>query len=185
MTWKLDFNAPIILSFALICVTVQAINEYSHDSLEHLFSIGGHFNYKVALEYPRLFLHPIGHAGWDHLFNNMLFILLLGPITEEKYGSQRLLFMILITALLTAVLNILFFKTGLHGASGIVFMLIMLVSFANFRNGKIPITFILILVLFVGKEVIESIKDDNISQFAHIIGGLCGSFFGFTKGLKG
>jgi rhomboid protease GluP len=34
-------------------------------------------------------------------------------------------------------------------------------------------------VLFLVKEVSSAFAQDNISQFAHIIGGICGSFFGF------
>ena len=40
-------------------------------------------------------------------------------------------------------------------------------------------TFILVVILFLGKEVIEALGDDNISQFAHIIGGILGGVFGF------
>ena len=99
---------------------------------------------------------------------------------EEKYGSNNLLIMILATALITALLNIFLFNTGLWGASGIVFMFIILVSFTNVREGQIPLTFILVALLFVGKEVMQSLSMDNVSQFAHILGGVCGSFFGFT-----
>jgi rhomboid protease GluP len=58
-------------------------------------------------------------------------------------------------------------------------MLILLSSFTNIRAGEIPLTFILIVVLFLTKEVTTAFAQDNISQFAHIIGGICGSFFGF------
>nr|HMP30396.1 rhomboid family intramembrane serine protease [Saprospiraceae bacterium] len=126
-----------------------------------------------------LFSHVLGHANWGHLLGNMTFILLVGPIVEEKYGSKRLLTMILLTALVTGILNILFFNTGLLGASGVVFMLILLSSFTNVRAGEVPITFILVALLFLGKEIMESLQNDNISQFAHVIGGICGSFFGF------
>jgi membrane associated rhomboid family serine protease len=88
--------------------------------------------------------------------------------------------MMLVTALVTGLLNILFFHTGLLGASGIVFMLILLVSFTNSKSGEIPLTFILIALLFIGKEILQSLQSDQISQFAHIIGGICGSVFGFT-----
>jgi len=87
--------------------------------------------------------------------------------------------MIIITALVTGLLNISFFDTGLLGASGIVFMLILLVSFTNVKGGQIPLTFILVAILFVGKEVMHSLSADQVSQFAHIIGGVCGSIFGF------
>ena len=127
-----------------------------------------------------LLSHSMGHASTEHLLGNLTFILLLGPIVEEKYGSKNVLFMMLLTSLVTGILNYYFFNTGLLGASGIVFMLILLVSFTNVREGEIPVSFILISVLFLGKELIQSMQSDHISQFAHIIGGVCGSIFGFS-----
>jgi uncharacterized membrane protein YdcZ (DUF606 family) len=70
------------------------------------------------------------------------------------------------------------------GASGVVFMMILLASFTNFSEGEIPLTFILILILYIGREVFNSFRQDNISEFAHIIGGLCGSLFGFFRPAK-
>lgn len=127
-----------------------------------------------------LFSHVLGHVSIEHLLGNLTFILLIGPIVEEKYGSKKTLVMIILTALITGVLNILIFNTGLIGASGIVFMLILLVSFTNSRNGEIPVTFILVALLFIGKEVLAALSADQVSQFAHIIGGVCGSIFGFA-----
>ncbi|MEO1653978.1 MAG: rhomboid family intramembrane serine protease, partial [Bacteroidota bacterium] len=73
------------------------------------------------------------------------------------------------------------FNNALLGASGVVFMMILLVSFANARKGTIPLTFILIALLFLGKEIYSALfTHDNISQFAHIIGGLCGGVFGYV-----
>ena len=43
---------------------------------------------------------------------------------------------------------------------------------------------ILIAILFLGKEVWQSLQADNISQFAHIAGGICGSLFGFSGFVK-
>ena len=87
--------------------------------------------------------------------------------------------MIVITALITSLANALFFNNALIGASGIVFMLILLGSFSNFRRGDIPLTFILVAAFFLGKEIIAAFGDDHISQFAHIVGGLVGAGFGF------
>ena len=100
---------------------------------------------------------------------------------EENYGSRELLFMIVITALVTGVLNVIFFRSALMGASGVVFMMILLSSFTNFSHGEIPLTFILVLILYMGVQIVEIFNTDNISQFAHIVGGLCGSFFGFFR----
>jgi membrane associated rhomboid family serine protease len=143
------------------------------------FTLGAGVSIQEPLSIFRLFSHIFGHGNLDHLLGNLTFVLLLGPIVEEKYGSRKTALMILVTALITGSLNITLFSTGLMGASGIVFMLILLVSFTNTNEGEIPITFVLVALLFIGKEVIQSLNEDNISQFAHIIGGACGSMFGF------
>ena len=55
---------------------------------------------------------------------------------EEKYGSLPLLKGILLTALISGILQCaLFPRTALLGASGIVFMLIMLASLSGFSGG--------------------------------------------------
>jgi membrane associated rhomboid family serine protease len=146
-----------------------------------MFTLMNETNFNNPLTLFRLVSHVAGHASLEHLMGNMTFVLLLGPIIEERYGSQRMLIMIVVTALLTALANIFLFSTGLLGASGIVFMLIILVSITNVSNGEIPLTFILVAILFIGKEVLASFAKDNVSNFAHIFGGICGSFFGFSR----
>ena len=185
MSIKFHYNSPVVLTFTLICVLVFIINAFTNGALNPYVSLGTKFHFNSVLDYVRLFTYTFGHSSADHLMSNFAFLLLLGPVIEEKYGSQRLLIMMALTALITAILNLVLFNTGLWGASGLVFMFIMLVSFVNVKDGKIPITFVLILFLYVGRELYESFAQDNISQFAHIMGGICGSLFGFTKGLKG
>jgi GlpG protein len=116
----------------------------------------------------------------EHLMGNMAFFLLLGPIVEEKYGSKNLLIMMFTTAIVTGLIHIMFFNVPLLGASGIVFMLILLVSLVNFKNKEIPLTFILIVVIYIGKEFLGTFEEDNISHSTHIIGGVVGAIFGFT-----
>jgi membrane associated rhomboid family serine protease len=146
-----------------------------------LFTLLPGMSFADPLSYFRLVFHVLGHSGWDHLIGNLTFMLLIGPILEEKYGSKRLLIMIFITALSTGILNLIFFNTGLLGASGVVFMLILLGSFVNLSSGKIPLTFVLVVILFLGKEIVDSLRNDNISQFAHIMGGIIGTVFGFLQ----
>ena len=176
---KLKFNSPVVLTFSLICVAVFLLDKLLLGNLIPYFALG-HVSLTNPVSLITLFTHVAGHASMEHLIGNLTFILLVGPIVEEKYGDRRTLYMIVITALITGILNMLFFHTGLMGASGIVFMLILLASFTNSKHGEIPITFILIAVLFIGKEIISSLQNDQISQFAHIIGGVVGSFFGFA-----
>lgn len=180
---KISYNSPVILTFALICTLVFFADSFLGGSLMSYFAVGTQFSAHPVVLFS-MFSHVIGHASIEHLLGNMTFILLLGPIVEEKYGGGKTLFMIGITALITAIINMAFFSTGLLGASGIVFMLILLVSFTNVKDGKIPLTFILVALLFVGKEVIHAFQEDQVSQAAHIIGGVCGSIFGFILGRK-
>jgi membrane associated rhomboid family serine protease len=175
---RIRYNAPVILTFTLLSTVVLIINQIIVGFTEAFFVSYPTFSGSV-LDFLRLFTHVIGHQNWLHLMSNFSFILLIGPVLEEKYRSAPLLLMVLVTALVTGILNILFFSTGLMGASGIVFMLILLSSFTNIRSGEIPLTFVLIVVLFLAKEFINALAEDNVSQFAHIIGGICGALFGF------
>ena len=113
---------------------------------------------------------------------NMLLLLLVGPPLEEKYGSRTLLLTIVVTALVTGLVQFIFFpQTALLGASGVVFMMIVLSSFTEMKKGGIPITLILVVVFYLGGELVDGLKNtDNISQLTHIVGGVCGMVFGFT-----
>lgn len=174
---RLEYNSPVILTYALISAAVLILSKGVFPGLIELFTIRG-FNFSSPVNYFQVFSHIAGHISWNHLISNFSFILLLGPLLEEKYGSTRLLIMILVTALITGLLNVVFFPTGLLGASGVVFMFIILMAFANYKSGKIPVTLVLIILLFLGKEIFNALEDDHISQFAHIIGGICGGIFG-------
>ncbi|MEE9307649.1 MAG: rhomboid family intramembrane serine protease [Spirochaetia bacterium] len=175
---RIRYNAPVILTFTLLSTGILIINQVVGGFTEAFFVSYPTFSGSI-LDFLRLFTHVAGHRNWLHLMSNFSFILLIGPVLEEKHRSGALLVMLMMTALVTGILNIIFFSTGLMGASGIVFMLILLSSFTNIRSGEIPLTFVLIVVLFLAKEFINAFAEDNISQFAHIIGGICGSLFGF------
>lgn len=176
---RIQYNSPVILSFSLIAVGVYIINQVIPDFIRTYFVVWPNMSFLNPLDYFRLVSHVIGHSSWRHLINNLTYILLLGPILEEKYGNFTMVFMILFTALVTGILNVIFFSTGLLGASGIVFMLIILVSMVDIREGSIPLTFILVAGIFITNEIINAFQEDSISQMAHIIGGAMGAVFGF------
>ena len=69
---------------------------------------------------------------------------------------------------------------ALLGASGIVFMLIMLASLSGFSGG-IPVTMLLVAALYLGQQVYDIIfAHDNVANFMHIVGGVCGTAFGYV-----
>lgn len=185
---RIKYNAPTVLTFTLLCATIMLLSQSLIPNLNlRWFMVPGKGNFSAGSlrNWVTLFTHIMGHANWAHLISNFTLILLIGPMLEEMYGSTDLLFMIIITAIVTGVMNVLLFRSSLLGASGVVFMMILLSSFTNFSKGEIPLTFILVLILYMGVQLVESFRNDNISQFAHIIGGLCGSFFGFLRPEKG
>jgi membrane associated rhomboid family serine protease len=181
---KIKYNAPTVLTFAFLSAIVLVISQTLLPSLtENWFMVPGRTQFSPSSinHWLCVFTHVLGHTNWTHLIANFSFILLLGPILEEMYGSLSLCLMILITAFVTGILNILLFPTALLGASGVVFMMILLASFTNFNQGEIPLTFILVLVFYLGREFFNAIQSNTISEFAHIMGGFCGSLFGFFR----
>ena len=176
----IDYNAPVTLTFSLICLLVLGLGIYTDNASTRMFFMtynGGWFN---PLTYLRLFTYIFGHANWDHFIGNIMYILILGPMIEEKYGSIKLMKMIAITAVIGGLANnIVFPNVRLCGASGIVFMMIILASATSFEKGQVPLTLILVLIIYLGGEIYDALYvDDNISQLAHIAGGICGAVFG-------
>ena len=129
--------------------------------------------------------HAIGHADFAHYIGNFSLLLLLAPGLEKKYGSSNILMMFILTALFTGILHLLLFTGGVLGASGNVFMIIILSSFSTVKDdGKIPFTLIVVSCLYFGKEIVSSFSPDNIYHFGHIIGGVCGGIFGWILNKK-
>ncbi len=179
---RIQFNSPVILSFAGLSLLALILGYITGGaSNAALFSV---YRSSLAnpLTYVRLVTHVLGHSGYEHYINNMLMILVIGPAMEEKYGSRELLRAIVITAAVSGLVQMIFFPhTALLGASGIVFMLIVLSSLAGMEEGKIPLTLILVVIFYLGGEVVAGLfSRDNISHLGHILGGASGAVIGYA-----
>ncbi|MDE6502781.1 MAG: rhomboid family intramembrane serine protease [Ruminococcus sp.] len=180
---KISFNSPVILWFTAICLVSLLLDLLTNGASNNaVFSV---YRSSLAnpLTYVRFFGHVFGHASWEHFINNIMYILLIGPLLEEKYGKYDLIIIIAVTAFVTGLINFIFFPhVQLLGASGVVFAFILLSSFTSFQNGKIPVTFILVAVIYIGQQIYSGIfTSNNISELTHIIGGIVGSAFGFAE----
>jgi len=183
---RIKYNSPVVLTFAIISLLALGLSSLSDGGSNRLmFSVYGN-NWGSPMHYFRLLAHSLGHANVQHLSGNILLMLLVGPSVEERYGSLRLLCMMLGTSLVIGLISVLVQPTiMLLGASGIVFMLIILNSFGSSDRGMIPVTLILVVIVYMGQEVFVGVQnilgttEDSISQLAHIVGGLCGLLFGF------
>ncbi len=176
------FNAPVILSFALLSLLALVLGTLTNDATTYRFFSVYRSSLSDPLTYVRFFGHVLGHAGYEHYMGNMLLLLLVGPGIEEKYGHKTTALCIAITALVTGLVQFIFFPTTvLLGASGVVFMMIVLSSFTEMGKEGIPITLILVVIFYLGGELMDGLTAaDNVSQLTHIVGGVCGLVFGFS-----
>lgn len=179
----LQYNSPVILSFALCSLVVLGLSSLTDGRSNALLFCVYRSSLREPLAYLRFFLHVLGHGSYSHYLNNMLLLLIVGPAMEEKYGSRKIALFFALTALVTGLVQFIFFPgSALMGASGLVFMLIMLSSLAGAKDGAIPITLILVAVLYLGGEILSGLRQaDQISQLTHIIGGVLGIIFGFVS----
>jgi membrane associated rhomboid family serine protease len=173
----------VVLTFALVSLLALGLNVLTNGKANLLLFSVYRSSWKNPLTYLRFFGHVLGHSGWDHYTGNILMILVIGPMLEEKYGSRNLLEMIALTAVVSGVMHVILFpNAALLGASGIVYMMILLSSLASMKENRIPLTLILVAAIYLGGEVISGLTvSDNISHLTHVVGGVCGAIFGLTS----
>lgn len=181
------FNAPVILGFALLSALALLLGSLTSDATTYRYFSVYRAPLNDILTYVRFFGHVLGHSGYEHYMGNMLLLLLVGPGIEEKYGHKTTALCIAATALVTGLVQFIFFPdTVLLGASGIVFMMIVLSSFTEMGKEGNPVTLILVVIFYLGGELMDGLTAvDSVSQLTHIVGGICGLVFGFSiKGRK-
>ena len=100
----LKYNSYVILTYFFLSLIVLILKNITNRKTNKLFT-SGRDSILNPLTYIRMFTHILGHTNYNHFKNNFLYILLIGPMIEEKYGSINLLIMILITSFITALIN--------------------------------------------------------------------------------
>jgi len=183
---RISYNSPMVLSFVLICFFVTLAGVITAGDSTRMLFMTYHSSLKNPMTYVRFFTHVLGHGDWAHFIGNASYLLLLGPTLEEKHGEETIFKIIAVTALVTGLVNYIFFSNvALCGASGVVFAFILLISFTDFREGEIPLTFILVAAIYLGQQIYDGIVlDDNISNMAHIVGGVVGAVAGYVLNKK-
>ncbi|UKI55423.1 MAG: hypothetical protein L6V90_12630 [Treponema succinifaciens] len=145
------------------------------------------FDFKSALSYVKLVIYPFGGENSTSFFLNIGFILLLGPVLEERYGSIMLALMIFITSLVGGVLTACVSTFGIYGCGGIVFMMIILSVLSVFIKKQLPVSWIFIFALYLAFSLFSGKKisgfmpfmQNNVPVFIQLASGICGSLFGF------
>lgn len=181
MDINFDYNSPVIITYLLVSMGAWCLSVITKGKTNKLLFTSYRSSMLNPFTYVRLFTHSIGHKDWNHLVSNFLYILLIGPMIEEKYGSVNLLVMLLLTSLVIGLFNTIFSNYVITGASGNVYMLIVLSSFSNIAEGKIPLTLVLIFLFYITTELKNGLVEGNKKVYhdGHLIGALCGIAFGF------
>ena len=179
---KISINSPVILGYVFICAAALLLSRLTHGFTNDLLFCTYRSQLTDPLTYVRAVGYIFGHVSWQHFMNNMALLLVTGPMLEEKYGSQNLIVVILITALTASLVNAVFFPgTAIIGASGVVYCFILLSSFGSAKEGTLPLTFILAALIYIGGQIIDSfLIGGDISYMGHIAGAVVGSFLGYV-----
>ncbi len=146
----------------------------------HFGISGGLGSLLLPWTWVRLVTWPFVHADTAHLLGNMMLFLLLSPNLEKKQGWFEFGFCLLATAVVIGLCHLAFGRghTVLVGASGWVFMMILLSTFVSGEPGTISVPTLIVAGLFAWQEVRAALTPNQISQLAHLLGGVCGLVFG-------
>jgi rhomboid protease GluP len=129
----------------------------------------------------RMFSHILGHSSMDHLVHNGVALLIVGPACEAAYGSDAMFKFVLIEAVCSTLVTMVSApRRGVLGASGIVFMTILLASLTKKRPNTVPLTMIIVAPLKLWGELSNTGANDGVSHLGHLSGGLLGIMFGLT-----
>lgn len=195
-SFKPVFDSPVVILFASLSVAIFLLDVFFPDAkpVEKFFVCHGAkssvaFNFKSPLDYLRMFTYAFGCAGWNSFFVNLLAVLLIGPSLEERYGSPILALMIFISVLVGGVLCACISPYEIRGASGIVFMMIVLCSLTTLMKKQILVSWIFVFAFYFWFEFYQDFPAEKISfveilqqkvpVFISLISGICGSLFGF------
>lgn len=169
----LCFDSPVTLTLLLVSFVVTLIQETFIPGFCSNFATHNTWDAGIVL-------HIFGHEGWQHLIGNVTMIALLGPSTEQNFGSIPLAIMTVISAAVIGIVSVIT-RIPCYGLSSIVYMWIVLNTFQ--MNGKkgIPVTCLIVLACYVLPEFVELFKHaDNIGHQNHILGAICGLCFGIV-----
>lgn len=172
---RIRLGAPLTLLVAAGCVAGTYLPAAGHFGIS-----GGFASLLVPWTWVQLVSWPFVHAGTTHLLSNMMLFLLLSPNLERQQGWAEYLFCLATTSVLIGVAHLAFGAggTALIGSSGWVFMMILLTTFVGGQPGTIAVPTLIVAGLYAWQEIRAALNPDQVSHFAHLLGGVCGVAFG-------
>ncbi len=181
---KLSFEpfAPVIFSLVGLSLLFCILKYFSQSpSFAAYFSAPScpgtktAFNYQNPVEYLRFFLHIFGSQKFADTCVTFLLLLLTGTYIEQQFGSLFTFIIVLVSAIVTAVINTCFIKTPCSGLECIVWCIFLLTAFPpeNRKNLSVPVLFTLSILIL--KDISLIIIEKDFTVISEITGGFAGS----------
>ena len=169
------FLVGLSLLFCLLKTFSQSPAFTVYFSAPSCFGTKTSFNYQNPVEYLRFFLHIFGSQNFSDACVTFLILLLLGINVEQHFGSVFTFIMVLVSTIVTAVVNTCFIKTPCCGLECIVWCIFLLTAFPpeNRKNLSVPVLFALTILAL--KDINLVMHENDFTMISEITGGFAGS----------
>lgn len=177
---------PLITMIILaVNVAVYIYIEWSGSSYdtEYMIQMGAVYDPLILQkhEFYRIITHFFLHFGFDHLFNNMISLLVLGYSLEQVIGKWRFATIYFLSGILAGIASIIYNiyvgqETVSCGASGAIYglmgalLILLIVGNRGRWSAEIPR-----YLLFIGFSLYSGMQDPSIDNAAHVGGFLAGA----------
>lgn len=185
---KAPVTVSLVLLTSVVFVIELAVGHGQTSSGQLLVGLGAKWGPYIAgyHQYWRLVMPIFLHAGWLHIFTNMLTLWFIGPLAETAFGHRKFLELYLFGGVVGNIWSYLFAPLTVSvGASTALFGLFggLLIFASQFRHDPQIRTQGTTMLLFVGLNLVSGFAANGVDMWGHI-GGLCGGMlyagmFGF------
>jgi membrane associated rhomboid family serine protease len=173
---RFSFNAPVTIVWAAAAVLLTALNPVG----VQFMGLDPGLGWTQPARYVQLIGWSMAHSNWDHLLSNLPLFLLLGPLVEKRHGPCATLACFVSTSVVIGVLHVTLSHAILVGASGLVYMLVILAGLDSTRKDGIPLTLPFVAALFLFRDLVGVFQNNQISELAHLAGAGCGLVWGWA-----
>jgi len=175
---KITYNAPVSSTLAIFSALILSFDTFLGSSLLTTFSFApSQFHITRISDYLRIFSSLLGHQSWQHFLINISIILLLGPLLERRYRSWRILMLVLVSTLISALISGFVTKELLIGSNEVAFMMLILASITLAKKDELPVSFILATAVYLLSEFFPIFADVAPKQ-THIAQIMAGAVTG-------
>lgn len=171
---KLWNTLPITIAVVIVTTIITAIElKFPNLGVVNVFHAhGGHFGIGS-------FLSIFSHESKMHYIINMLWFIPLSTMLELKYGSEKMLFGLFISGIMTGLSCTLIIHNSI-GLSGVVYLYLFM--FCMMFNSYLGYALtILVATYYLIPEMIDVLRMgvDHVDHLTHFLNGVAGIIYGY------